>query len=246
MKKLLQLIKDNARDSAASQSIRVDASADVAHIYVHDVIDQWWGASAEQIIKALAQADGKDVHLHINSPGGDVFESLAMASAIAGYSGKVTAIVEGLAASAATRLALSASEVQMTEGGLFMVHNSWTMAWGNKSELRSTADLLEKVDAGIVGDYARKTGASTEQVKAWMDAETWFTAEEAKAAGFIDSILPASQSGASNSAGWNLSAYANAPKSQNKPEPGANEIAALAERTARLNRSRLALLDNRT
>ncbi len=245
MKKLLQLIKDNARESAAP-SIRVDTSAEVAHIYVHDVIDQWWGASAEQIIKALAQAGGKDVHLHINSPGGDVFESLAMASAIAGYSGKVTAIVEGLAASAATRLALSASEVQMTEGGLFMIHNSWTMAWGNKSELRSTADLLDKVDAGIIGDYARKTGASTEKVAAWMDAETWFTAEEAKAAGFIDSVLPASQAPASNSSSWNLSAYANAPKATAPVAPDPAELAAQAERQHRLNRSRLALLDHRT
>lgn len=241
MKKLLQLIKDNARADGAGQSIRLETQSDTAHVYVYDVIDAWWGASAEQLIKALAQADGKDVLLHVNSPGGDVFESLAMASAIASYKGKVTAVVEGLAASAATRLALAAEEVQMVDGSLFMIHNSWTMAWGNKSELRDTAELLDKIDAGIVGDYTRKTGAEASQVQAWMDAETWFSAEEAKANGFIDAVLPASQSKAS--AHWNLSAYANAPK---PPEPTDADIAAQALRVSRMNRARLALLDTRT
>lgn len=243
MKKLLQLIKDNARQEGAASSIRVESKDNIAHIYVFDVIDAWWGASAEQLIKALAQADGKDVHLHINSPGGDVFESLAMASAIAGYSGKVVAVVEGLAASAATRLALAAEEVHMVEGSLFMVHNSWTMAWGNKSELRDTAELLDKIDAGIVGDYTRKTGSTEEKVRAWMDAETWFTAAEAKEHGFTDAVLPASQADAKNLSGWNLSAYANAPK---HPGPKPEDIAAQAERVSRFNRSRLKALTPRT
>lgn len=243
MKKLLQLIKDNARADGAGSSVRMESQGDTAHIYVHDVIDAWWGASAEQITKALAQADGRDVTLHINSPGGDVFESLAMASSIAAYKGKVTALVEGLAASAATRLALAASEVQIVEGSLFMIHNSWTMAWGNKSELRDTADLLDKIDTGIVGDYTRKTGSTEEQVRAWMDAETWFTASEAKEHGFVDAVLPASQVGAKAIGSWNLSAYANAPK---PPEPKPEDIAAQAQRVARFNRSRLEALTPRT
>jgi ATP-dependent Clp protease protease subunit len=247
-RKLLQLIKDNARADGAAKPIRLEASAGQAHIYVTDVIDPYWGASAADLIAALAQADGQDVTMHINSPGGDVFESLAMAAAVSAHTGKVTAVVEGLAASAATRLALSAAEVHITDGSLFMVHNSWTMAWGNKTELRSTADLLDKVDAGIVADYARKTGATTAQVQAWMDAETWFTAAEAQAAGFADQVLVSSQaagktSAQASAARWNLSAYGNAPKLQPPADqPDAAAIAAQAASTARLNRARLALV----
>lgn len=252
--KLLQLIKDNARtDTGDKPAIRVETVADVAHIYVYDVIDQWWGASAAGLVEALTAAGGKDVHLHINSPGGDVFESSAMASAIAAYSGTVTAIIDGIAASAATRLALAAKEVRMAETGLFMIHNSWTLAWGNKTELRDTANLLEKVDGTIAGDYTRKTGKAQAEVVAWMEAETWFTAAEAMDAGFVDATFAASQGEGAKARAeaqpgrWNLSAYSKAPKlptpSPAAPDPA--ELAAQAVRQQRLNRSRLALLDNR-
>lgn len=242
--KLLQLIKDNARAADAPAAIRLDATGDLAHLYVYDVIDPYWGANAGDLIKALAQVSGRDVALHINSPGGDVFESLAMASAIAAHTGKVTAYIDGLAASAATSLALAASEVVMVEGGLFMIHNAWTMAWGNKTELRATADLLDKVDSSIVATYARKTGAEDAQIVTWMDAETWFTAQEALDAGFVDQVsVPSQAAGTQNSAArWNLSAYANAPKPQQPAPPSAADIAAAADRQQRLNRSRLAAL----
>lgn len=243
--KLLQLIRQNARRDDTEPSIRMEATDDQAHIYVYDVIDPYWGANAADLIKALASAAGRPVAMHINSPGGDVIESLSMSAAVASYSGVVTSYIDGMAASAATRLALSASETHMTDGGLWMIHNAWTMGWGNKTELRATADLLDKVDIGIAADYVRKTGASTEQVVAWMDATTWFTAQEAKDAGFIDSVVVPSQSASAqaSAARWNLSAYANAPKLQAPPKrPDQAEITAQAERLMRLNRSRLAAL----
>lgn len=231
--KLMQLLGDNARADRTTPAIRAEVGDTEARVYVYDVIDANWGASAKVLIEALNTADGKPVHMHINSPGGDVFEARAMVSAIRGYSGKVTAHIDGLAASAATYLALSAEFVNISDGALFMVHNSWTMAWGNKSELRDTADLLDKVDGTIAADYMRKTGADAEQVAAWMDAETWFTAEEAKEAGFVDAIVKADD--AKKSARWNLSAYANAPK---PAEPEA-DLTAQAKRLQQLNRSRL-------
>lgn len=246
--KLLQLIKDNAR-TEGKPAIRVEVTADIAHVYVYDVIDQWWGASAAGLVEALAAAGGKDVHLHINSPGGDVFESSAMASAISAYTGTVTAIIDGIAASAATRLALAAKKVRMADTGLFMIHNSWTMAWGNKDELRATASLLEKVDGTIAADYTRKTGKDQAEIVAWMDAETWFTAAEAKDAGFVDATFAASQGDGAKARAeaqpghWNLSAYANAPKLAQASAPNPADVAAQADRQLRLNRSRLALLD---
>ena len=238
MNKLLQLIQNNARADKAP-AIRAEAGK----VYVYDVIDRDWGASAKALIEALATMAGQPVALHINSPGGDVFEARAMVAAIRGHGAPVTTYIDGLAASAATYLALAGDTVHIIDGGLFMVHNSWTLAWGNKHEMRSTADLLDKIDGTIANDYARKTGAKADQIAAWMDAETWFTAEEAKAAGFVDEVTGSADD--SKAARWNLSAYANAPKPKEPAEPGQSELDAQADRQQRLNRSRLdALLDS--
>lgn len=246
LNKLLQLIKDNAGGQADGKSaIRAESTDTELHVYVYDVISSWWGANAADLVKALADAGDRTVHLHINSPGGDVFEARAMASAIVAHPGKVITHIDGLAASAATYLALAANEVRMTEGGLFMVHNSWTMAYGNKTELRDTADLLQKIDGTIAADYARKTGKALADVQAWMDDETWFTAEEAKAEGFIDAIDAntkrdsAANDQAANAARWDLSAYAKAPK-LTPPEPKLDD-AQIAQQLQR-NQNRLRLL----
>lgn len=249
MNKLLQLLRDNAqaRDEA-KPAIRVEAADDEAHVYVYDVIDSWWGASAAKLVEALKEVGDRPLHLHINSPGGDVFEARAMASAIAAHPAKVTSHIDGLAASAATYLALSAREVRIADGGLFMVHNSWTLAWGNKAELRETADLLEKIDGTIAADYSRKTKKSMDQIKSWMDATTWFTAAEAKDAGFVDAIDASSQQteddeGDSTAARWNLSAYANAPKLE-RPKRADAELTLRITAQLQANRARLRLLDH--
>ena len=239
LNKLMQLLKDNAR-AEGPVAIRMDATATDAHVYVYDVIDSYWGASAASLITALAGQQDKTVHLHINSPGGDVFEARAMAAAVVAHPGQVIAHIDGICASAATYLALACNQVRMTDGGLFMVHNSWTLAYGNKTELRSTADLLDKIDSTIISDYARKTGASNEQVVAWMDATTWFTAQEALDAKFIDAIDPNTKQADCTKARWNLSAYPNAPQQEEKPpEP---DLTALVAQQTKLNRNRLRLI----
>jgi ATP-dependent Clp protease protease subunit len=239
LNKLMQLIKDNVRAEGPA-AIRMDATDTEAHIYVNDVIDSYWGASASALITALAGQQDKTVHMHINSPGGDVFEARAMSAVIVAHAGKVVAHIDGLCASAATYLALACSEVRMTDGGLFMVHNSWTMAYGNKSELRDTANLLDKIDGTIVASYVQKTGATNEQVVSWMDATTWFTAQEALAAKFIDAIDPNTKQSSDTQAQWNLAAYPNAPKQEKKPpEP---DLTALAAQQTQLNHNRLRLI----
>lgn len=242
--KLMQLLKDNARAEAGEKaSIRMEKAEDGVHIYIYDVIDSYWGANAKDLIKAIADADGKEIHLHINSPGGDVFEARAMSAALVGYGGNVTTHIDGICASAATYLALCGNEIRMTDGGLFMIHNSWTFAMGSRMELRQTADLLEKIDGMIAADYIKKTGETEAQVKAWMDAETWFTAQEALDSKFIDVIAANTKSGKSNSAQWNLSAYANAPKVE-KEEPKENEQEIEAQIAAQFqrNQNRLRML----
>lgn len=248
--KLLQLLEDNARPDRTVPALRAEAAGDRVKVYVYDVIDGYWGASAKDLVQALADAAGKPVDMHINSPGGDVFEARAMVAAARSHAAGVTVYIDGLAASAASYLALAGKSVHIADGAMIMVHNAWTLAWGNKQELRDTADLLDKIDGTIAADYMRKTGAAATDVAAWMDAETWFTAQEALDAKLVDTIVgaaeadPAAPEATEAAARWNLSAYANAPKLQPRRSPAPDEaaIAANAERIGRLNRSRLAAL----
>lgn len=216
MNKLLRLIVDNKADKPrpANAAIR---NGDEANIYIYDVIDAYWGVSALSVIDAITAAgDAKTLNVFINSPGGDVFEGRAIMAAIRRFQGNTISHIDSLCASAATSIALACKEVRMSDGAFFMIHNASAMVWGDKEDMRETADLLEKVEGSIVNDYTAKTGKDEAQVRAWMDAETWFTAVEAKAEGFVDSITTA-DSKAKNT--WNLAAFANAPKALAPPDP---------------------------
>lgn len=210
--KIIQLHRDNA--SRAKQVCNaVRNGVDEATIYIYDMIDAYWGVSASSFIAALnSVADAKVLHLRINSPGGDVFEGRAIVEAIKRFGGKTIAHVDSLAASAASSIAIAANEVEIAPGAFFMVHNASGMVWGDKNDMRTTADLLEKVEGTIVADYVAKTGKTTEEVVAWMDAETWFTGEEAVANGFAERTTadPAATNAAQASA-WNLAAFDKAP-----------------------------------
>jgi ATP-dependent Clp protease protease subunit len=240
---LLQLVRDNADRTG---TLRAEASGDEAHVYVYGVIGGYWGdVSATAFAATLVGIKATTVHLHINSPGGDVFEARAMMSAIANHSATFIAHVDGLAASAASDLIMACDEIEISQGGFVMIHNAWTLAMGNKDDMRTTADLLEKVDEAIVDDYRKKTKKSAEQIREWMDQETWFTAEEARENGFVDRIVevvPAEESEEAVAEDrWNLSAYEKAPAalkqvSRAKPKPATDPAAYRAglERRLRL------------
>lgn len=214
--KILQLLRDNAgREKRQTSLVRNGADAS---LYIYDVIDAYWGVSALSVIDAIAAAgDAKTLNVYINSPGGDVFEGRAIMAAIGRFDGKTVAHIDSLCASAATSIALACDEVRMSDGAFFMIHNASGLVWGDKTAMRETADLLEKVEGAIVNDYTAKTEKDEEQVRAWMDAETWFTAAEAKAEGFIDSIVKADGK-AKNT--WNLAAFNKVPEQlKAPPEP---------------------------
>lgn len=207
----MQQLRALARNKEAVRPLAVDVSGDTATVWLYDFIGRddftGTGISAEVFAKEIRGITAPNILLRINSPGGSVFDARAMFSALQMHPAKKTALVEGIAASAATSIAMAADEVQMVEGALFMIHRSWTVAMGNAEDLVATAALLEKVDAALVSDYAGKTGADEQQIKDWMSAETWFTAEEAKASGFVNEVV----SGSSASASWDLTPYAKAP-----------------------------------
>jgi ATP-dependent Clp protease protease subunit len=110
----------------------VKAEGDEATILLYDVIDPWWGVAAKDFIAALAGDHAPTIHLRINSPGGDVFEARAMATAIRQHKSNVIAHIDGVAASAATYIAvIAAKEVEMSDGAFFMIHQAWALAMGN-------------------------------------------------------------------------------------------------------------------
>jgi ATP-dependent Clp protease, protease subunit len=198
--------------SLPAYEIKAAAAGNEATVYVYDAIGEMFGISAKQFVKDITALTADKITLRINSPGGDVFAARAMASALREHPAKVTAVVDGLAASAATTVAMAADEVIMTEGSFFMIHNAWTLAMGDAREMTKVANMLEKINEQIANDYTKRTGKEYNDVRAMMDEETWLTAEEAKAAGFADSI----QAGQRASAMWDLSTYEKAPKIENK------------------------------
>lgn len=236
---LLQLALQNA---AAPQQIRFAATGNSSEVFLKGVISRDFGVGAAALRDAFVQASGAPITLYINSPGGDVFEAREMQGIIAGHPASVTAVIQGVAASAATIVSMAAAKVQMTKGSRFMIHNGRTLAFGDRHEMLDMHNLLATFDAELAAEYAAKTGGKVDAMVQMMDAETWFTADQAKEQGFVDEVIGNTQN-ASMKATWNLSAYANAPAIEDDVDsPSAAEIAAQAERVARLNRSRLAAL----
>ncbi|MBX3629320.1 MAG: Clp protease ClpP [Nitrosomonas sp.] len=187
-------------------------NGDEATVYLYDVIvsdDYWGGVSTLSFAKQLASITAPTINLRINSPGGDVFAARAMETAIREHKSNIISHIDGQAASAATYVAIAADTVKMSEGGFFMIHKAWSIAWGNADDMLQMAALLEKVDESLVATYANHTGKDAGEIREWMAAETWFGAQEALDAGFVDEIVTVP---VKNQQRWDLSAYAHAPK----------------------------------
>jgi ATP-dependent Clp protease protease subunit len=210
----MKTISARLASQASARLFEVRASVSPAgdtEIYLYDVIDADWGVGARQFVDAITGITGS-IALHINSPGGDVFEARTMVSALQAARArgvKVTTYIDGLAASAASYVALASDEVVMAEGALLMVHCAWALTVGNSADMLSMADLLDKIDQTIAADYSKKTGKPVEEMLALMEAETWIDAAEAVEMGFADRIAAAPAAATKNQ--WDLSAYKRAP-----------------------------------
>lgn len=163
-------------------------SGDVFEMHFNDMIDDWFGISASMIVEALIAADGRDVLVHLNSPGGMVTEGLSIHSQFKQYAGKVTMRVEGLAASAASFVMLAADEVLIEPNALIMIHDAWDLTAGPASEHRKTADLLDKISDSIASMYAGKADGNPADWRAAMLEETWYVGQEAVDAGLVDAL----------------------------------------------------------
>ena len=157
-----------------------------AKINIYDAIGGWWGTNASDFVAELDGLDVDELEVHVNSPGGAVWDGIAIMNSLKKHRARVTVIVDGLAASAASIVAMAGDEVVMAEGSQMMVHQASGGAWGNADFMRDTAGILDKIDQNLAGIYARRAGGSRESWLDVMRAETWYNADEAVAAGLAD------------------------------------------------------------
>lgn len=150
------------------------------------------GTTARLVGSILRRAGGDPVTLNINSPGGDFFEGLAIHSLLTQYEGDVHVKVVGLAASAASVIALAGDTINIAESGFLMIHNAWTLAMGNQHDMLDVAEMLSKFDTSMASLYASATGISEKRIHKMMDAETWISGKEAVDMGFASGLLGSS------------------------------------------------------
>lgn len=155
--------------------------------------EDFWGEgfTARRMSAALRSIGKKDVTVSINSPGGDFFEGATIYNLLREHPGKVTVKIPGLAASAASVIAMAGDVIQISEIGFYMIHNAWGVVMGNRNEMRKTADTFETFDDAMVGLYAARSGFDSKKIAKMMDDDTWMNATDAIEKGFADEIMPA-------------------------------------------------------
>ena len=230
--KLLQLLLENRRPDGKAHS-RVEAAAEEGGettVYLYDpivgnrMLAEYFGyVCAQEMVPSIDGVKSGTLMLRVNCPGGDVFAMQAIMNSLRSASERGVRLVgqvDGVAASAATGILAICDEVVMGPGTQYMIHNSQGMAMGDRNDLRALADLMEKVDGGILQAYVDKSGKPEATIRGWMDAETWFTAEQAVDNGFADRVNTFGKK-AKATADWKLDAFANAPKAavSAPPEP---------------------------
>lgn len=224
---------ENAKDW-----FRVENSADDADstdIFVYDSIGGWFGMYADEFVEALGNITTKNINLRVNSPGGSVFEGIAIANAIRTHPANVTVYVDSLAASIASIIALAGNKLVMMPQSQLMIHDASGGCYGNAAEMEYMRNLLDKQSDNIAAAYAARAGGTVEDWRAKMRDETWYTGDEAVAAGLADEVMAmpqksddADDEGTANAApesvyarmtaSWDLAAYKYAGR-DNAPEP---------------------------
>lgn len=175
--------------------VRSAVSAD-ASISIYDTIGWSWegdGVTAKRVSAALRAIGERDVIVNINSPGGDFFEGVAIYNLLRAHPHKVTVQVMGLAASAASVIAMAGDEILMGDGAFLMIHNAWAIAIGNRHDMAASAEQLAPFDAAMAEVYAARSGMTSAQTAALMDKETWINASQAVDDGFATGLVEASQ-----------------------------------------------------
>lgn len=179
------------RPKNAVPTVRIDGTT--ATLRLFDPIDswgEWWGMSAKELATVLDELPSHiaTIELLINSPGGDAFDGLAMVNVLRAHPARTVAVVQGIAASAASFIACAADECVMAPNSTLMIHDAWGVCVGNADDMLSFGAVLDQLSGNLADIYATKSGADVATMRDAMKAETWYTAAEAVAAGLADSI----------------------------------------------------------
>lgn len=182
--------KKNPRDRFVLNKQSEDDPDEAELLIYGDIGMGFWseGITARGVLEEIAQLDTERLNVRINSGGGDVFEGFAIYNAIREFKGTARVSIDSMAASAAAVIASAGDEVSINPIGMMMIHDAFGMMVGNAADARAFADVLDKIDGQIAEAFRRKTGKSLTAIRAAMDAETYYTAEEAKTFGLVDTI----------------------------------------------------------
>lgn len=183
---------DRWTDSAAG--IRSMERGDNVITMFEAIGEDFWsggGITAKKVASQLRGIGARPVEVHVNSPGGDMFEGIAIFNVLREHPQPVTIKVMGMAASAASIIAMAGDTIEIGAASFLMIHNCWVMAMGNRHDMRETGDWLEPFDQAMVDLYAARTKQDPKQIAKWMDAETYMSGAQAIERGFADSLLPA-------------------------------------------------------
>lgn len=171
---------------------KIENKADKAEIWIYEQIgEDFWsggGVTAKDFQKELSEIKAAQIDLHINSPGGQVFEGVAIYNMLKQHKATITTYIDGIAASIASVIALAGDRVVMAANALFMMHNPSGIVMGTATDMRKTADVLDKVRDTLLTVYTSKSTRSEKEIVDLLEAETWMNAEEAIEAGFADEI----------------------------------------------------------
>lgn len=182
--------KMNEAASKIDHNFKAETKENISEIVIYgDIGDSWFweSVSAKDIKNTLDDIDG-DVIIRLNSPGGDAFDGIAIYNLLKNHDGKVTVHVDGWAASAASIIAMAADELIMNTGTMLMIHEAWTIAFGNKTDVAKTMNALKGLDASLADIYMTRFKGERSEIETMMQNETWFTSEEAIDVGLADSI----------------------------------------------------------
>lgn len=237
------------KDAARPSWFHIQASAQLAttDIYIYDEIGLY-GVTARDFSAALRGVTTPSITLRLNTPGGDVFDGLAIYNSLKKHGAVINVQVDGLAASIGSVIAMAGSTITMGQSAFLMVHNPWSLVVGNAADMRSMADTLDKIANSLATVYASRATVTQADALGWMNAETWFTAEEAKAAGLADGIFSDAAPVAAHASRFDLSNYKHVPAAlhvaastpDEGPVPPSSSIT--PDDCSRRHRARLALV----
>lgn len=167
------------------------ANTEETDLYMYGSISaySWYdGISSSKVREQLKNVTAKTINVHINSGGGDVFESIAISNLLKNHSATIVVHIDGLAASGASVIAMAADKIVMPKNTMMMIHKAWTYAAGNAEGLRKVADRLDKIDNAVTESYTSRFVGEKSELESLLAEETWLTAEECKTFGFCDEI----------------------------------------------------------